>query len=179
MFSSGLKRLSRVLFALTVLAAGGCGPFWVNPYITVEPSNLNWMEIHYYNTTRQPTRRISLYMNGAGHVEVRKGTSALISNDFAKGYQEDAWHDIRTQRMDVDPKHINEVFQNLVNNGVLDREKWGRKTDRKGEFHRFIAVKSNLNNVTYSERENIFESDPDLAELLLDTVREFDNPVLR
>ena len=166
------------LLTLIALASllPGCGPFWVNPYITVEQSNLNWMEIHYYNTSQKPIRRVSVFMSGAGHVEIKKGTSALISDDFAKRYQEDEWHDIRTQRIDVDPRHVNDIFQDLVNRGVLDRDKWGRSEKRKKEFTRFIAVKANINNVTYSERENIFEADPDLAECLLDTIRQFENP---
>lgn len=162
--------------------AGGCGPFWVNPYITVEQSNLNWMEIHYYNTldsSRKSTRRVSLMLNGMGHVEVKKGTSKLVSDDFAKGYKDDEWHDIKTQRIEIDPKHVNDIFQDLVNRGVLDREKWGKSEKKKTEYKRFIAVRANINNVTYSERENIFEADPDLAEYLLDTIRQFENPSRR
>jgi hypothetical protein len=60
---------------------------------------------------------------------------------------------------------------------VLDREKNG-KASKKDRFDRFIAVKVNLSNNTYSANENIFEVDPDLAEQLLDVVREFDNPTL-
>lgn len=171
------------LAACAVLSlAAGCGPFWVNPYITVEQSNLNWMEIHYYNTldsSRKSTRRVSLTLTGMGHVEIKKGTSKLVSDDFAKGYKEDDWSDIRTQRMDIDPKHVNDIFQDLVNRGVLDREKWGKSEKKKSEYKRFIAVRANINNVTYSERENIFEADPDLAEYLLDTIRQFENPARR
>ena len=47
----------------------------------------------------------------------------------------------------------------------------------KEAFDRFIAVKANINSNTYSAQENIFEVDPDLAEQLLDVIREFDNPV--
>ena len=64
-----------------------------------------------------------------------------------------------------------------MNHGVLDHEKtW--KASKKEKFDRFIAVKANLNNVTYSDNVNIFEEDPDLAEQLLDVVREFENPAL-
>ena len=170
------SRVAALAIGLALLFTDGCGPFWVNPYITVKASNLNWMEIHYYNTNRKPTRRVSVYMNGTGHVEVKKGTSSLISDDFAKGYGEDAWSDIRVQRMDIDPRHINDVFQDLVNHGVLDRDKWGRAGKKRNEYKRFIAVKANLNNVTYSENVNVFEADPDLAEHLLDTVHQFENP---
>ena len=168
-----LKKLLTSI-ALAVSFAG-CGPFWVDPYITVRESPLNWVNIHYYNLNRTPIRRISVYLNGMGYVEVKKGTSELVSNDFAKGYSSDTWDSIRTYRVDADPKHIHEIFQNLVNYGLLDREKTGRKS-KKDSFDRFIAVKANLSNTTYSAQENIFEVDPDLAEQLLDVVREFDDP---
>ena len=171
------RRAGSLATVLALLFAGGCGPFWVNPYITVRQSNLNWVEIHYYNLSRTPTRRVSLYLNGAGHVEVKKGTSPLISDDFAKRYDEDEWGDIRTSRMDIDPRHVNDVFQNLVNYGVLDREKTGKKS-KKEHFDRMLAVKANICANTYSEQENIFEVDPDLAEQLLDVIREFDDPTL-
>jgi len=164
------------LLALAALAAlPGCGPFWVDPYITVKESPLNWIQIHYYNMNRTPIRRISVYITGMGHVEVKKGASDLVSNDFAKSYKSDSWRSIKTSRYDVDPKHVNDIFQNLVNYGVLDREKTGRRSSRK-KFDRFMAVKANISNTTYSEQENIFEVDPDLAEQLLDVVREFDDP---
>lgn len=171
------KRLT-FLFALGALAlVGGCGPFWIDPYITVKPSSLNWVEIHYYNENRTPIRRVSVYLNGAGYVEIKKGTSQLVSNDFAKQVSDENWSQIRTQRLQVDPKHLNDIFQILVNAGLLDREKTG-KASKRTEFKRFIAVKANISNYAYSERENIFEADPDLAEHLLDVVREFDNPTL-
>ena len=40
-------------------------------------------------------------------------------------------------------------------------------------------TKANINNITYSERDNIFEVDPDLAEYLLDTIRQFERPTRR
>ena len=153
----------------------GCGPFWVNPYITVRESPLNWVHIHYYNLNRMPVRRISVYVTGLGHVEVKKCRSEHVSNDFAKGYNEENWGSIKTYRIDIDPKHANDIFQNLVNYGVLDREKTGRGS-KKTEFDRFMGVKANISNNTYSAQENIFEVDPDLAEQLLDVIREFDDP---
>ena len=171
-----LKSTFAFAFAAALMcAAGGCGPFWVNPYITVAESPLNWVHIHYYNVNRNPIRRVSVYLTGMGHVEVKKGTSELVSNDFAKGYENVSWRSIKTYRVDVDPKHINEIFQNLVNYGLLDREKTGRKS-KKEKFDRLIAVKANICNNTYSEQDNIFEVDPDLAEQLLDVIREFDDP---
>lgn len=172
-----MKKFSSILipFSLLLTTLSGCGPFWVDPYITVEESQLNWVDIHYYNTKRTPIRRISVYLNGAGYVEVKKGTSEQVSNDFAKKYEDKNWDNIKRNRYNVDPKHLNDIFQNLVNHGVLDRDKFGKKS-KKETFDRFIAVRANLSNNTYSEHQNIFEVDPDLAELLLDVVREFDSP---
>lgn len=166
-----------IMAAAAALSLAGCGPFWVDPYITVKESSLNWVNIHYYNMNRKPIRRIGVYITGDGYVEVKKGTSDLVSNDFAKKYKDDNWSNIKTMRIKIAPEDVNNIFQNLVNHGLLDREKTGKKS-KKEEFTRFIAVKANVSNNTYSDNVNMFEEDPDLAEHLLDVVREFDNPAL-
>ena len=163
--------------AAVLAATPGCGPFWVNPWITVQESQLNWVEIHYYNMNRDPIRRTSVFLNGAGHVELKKGTSDRVSNDFAKKVDSAVWEDMKTQRKMTTPQHAQEIFQHLVNHGVLDREKMFKRSDKK-EFRRFIAVKANISNYTYSQPDNIFEVDPDLAEQLLDVIHEFDDPTL-
>ena len=93
-----------VLILTAALAAlPGCGPFWVDPYITVRESSLNWVIIHYYNLSRTPIRRIGIEIYGNGQVLVRKGTSELVSNDFAKRYKEEDWAKIGTHRFTIDP----------------------------------------------------------------------------
>jgi len=167
-------------FSLSLLAfpfLPGCGPFWVDPYITVRESSLNWVSIHYYNMSRQPIRRIGVTIYGNGLVEVKKGTSELVSNDFAKRYKDGDWGKIKSTRIQIDPKAANDIFQNLVNFGLLDREKTN-KASKKSSQDRFIAVKANMNNNTYSDNVNMFEEDPDLADQLLDVVREFEHPSL-
>lgn len=169
----GMKRIAIALLAAAL--AHGCGPFWVDPYITVKESSLNWMIIHYYNMNKSPIRRIGVELYGNGLVYVKKGTSELVSNDFAKGYKSESWENIKSKRIQIDPKDMNDIFQNLVNYGVLDREKTF-KASKKKHFDRFIAVKANINSNTYSDNANMFEEDPDLAEQLLDVIREFDTP---
>ena len=169
------RSLSFFMLDFAFLILSGCGPFWVDPYITVKESQLNWVDIHYYNTKRNPIRRITVYLNGAGHVKVCKGTSDQVSNDFARKYEDENWNRMQRSCYTIDPKHANDIFQNLVNHGVLDTEKFGKRS-KKTSFDRFIAVRANLSNRTYSQHENIFEVDPDLAEVLLDVVREFDSP---
>lgn len=172
-----MKRLTSILFTFSLLLFTGCGPFWVDPYITVEESALNWVDIHYYNMSRQPIRRIGVTLHGTGLVEVKKGTSELVSNDFAKRYKEENWSKIKTYRIQINPDRANDIFQNLVNFGLLDREKTFRAS-KKESHDRFIAVKANINSNTYSDNVNMFEEDPDLAEQLLDVVREFEHPAL-
>lgn len=177
MFKIILRFFTFSLFLFTFSFFSGCGPFWVDPYITVKESSLNWVIIHYYNMNRSPIRRIGVELYGNGLVIVKKGTSELVSNDFAKRHKEEDWSKIKTYRIQIDPKDVNDIFQNLVNYGVLDREKTG-KSSKKESQNRFIAVKANLNCNTYSDNVNMFEEDPDLAEHLLDVVREFENPSL-
>ena len=171
------KLLTVAAFALVLLLLplSGCGPFWVDPYITVRESSLNWVIIHYYNMSREPIRRIGVEIYGNGLVLVKKGASELVSNDFAKRHKEESWDNIKTIRLQIDPKDANDIFQNLVNFGVLDREK-NFKASKEEVHDRFIAVKANICSNTYSDNVNMFEEDPDLAEQLLDVVREFQNP---
>jgi hypothetical protein len=169
----------RSVFVVALLSAclfvNGCGPFWVDPYITVKESSLNWVSIRYYNMNRSPIRRIGVDIYGNGLVEVKKGTSQLVSNDFARNHESSDWSDIQTHRLQISPKEANDIFQHLVNCGVLDREKTGKSSKRK-TFPRFIAVKANISSNTYSDNVNMFEEDPDLAEHLLDVIREFESP---
>ena len=174
-YNMRVKFVFLVLACLALVTFSGCGPFWVDPYITVKESSLNWVVIHYYNMSRSPIRRIGVEIYGNGLVLVKKGTSELVSNDFAKRHKESEWENIKTFRLQIDPKEANDIFQNLVNFGVLDREKNGKSSKRKSQ-DRFIAVKANICNNTYSDNVNMFEEDPDLAEQLLDVVREFENP---
>jgi len=172
------KKLLRIfVFLLGLSTFNGCGPFWVDPYITVTESSLNWVIIHYYNMNRQPIRRVGVEIYGNGMVLVKKGSSELVSNDFAKRHKRDDWQDIKTYRMQISPEQANDIFQNLVNAGLLDREKTFKASKKKVQ-NRFISASANLNCNTYSDNVNMFEEDPDLAEELLDVIREFENPSL-
>lgn len=169
--------LGALVACLALFFADGCGPFWVDPYIVVKESPLNWVNIHYYNMKSQPIRRIGVMIYGSGLVEVKKGASELVSNDFAKRYTSDDWGNIKTYRIRIDPNHAKDIFQNLVNFGLLDREKTFKASSKPAQ-DRFIAVKANIDSNTYSDNVNMFEEDPDLAEQLLDVVREFEHPSL-
>lgn len=169
--------MKKYLIGILLAAVAGCGLLWDDPYIQVTNTPLNWVEIHYYNASREPIRRISVRLNGMGRVEVSSGTSRRVSDSFAKNINDENWEDIRTMQYDVDPEHVREVFQDLVNAGLLDREKLFRSTKHPSPG-RFVAVRCALDNRTFSEPENIYEVDPELAERLYNVVREFNRPIL-
>lgn len=172
-----MKTVWRFGVACLALACGGCGLFWDDPYVTVTATPLNWCEIHYYNATREPVRRVSVRINGAGFVEAKSGTSRRVSDSFAKSMDDETWDDYRDRQYHVDPAHVREVFQNLVNAGLFDRDKVLRKT-KYPSHGRFIAVRAAMDNKTYSEVNNLFEEDPELAERLYNVVLQFNRPTL-
>ena len=171
------KHLRFACAALALATASGCGLFWDDPYVDVTITPLNWCEIHYYNASREPVRRTSVRITGIGRVEVKSGTSRLVSDSFAKTFQDDSWGDIREHSYNVDPNHVRDVFQTLVNAGLFDRDKMFKGTDKPSKG-RFIAVRAAFDNKTYSEPENIYETDPDLAECLHNVVLEFHRPAV-
>ncbi|MGN0847923.1 MAG: hypothetical protein ACI4RA_11155 [Kiritimatiellia bacterium] len=172
--------MKKILFGVLLAAlagVSGCGLFWDDPYVTVTTSALNWVEIHYYNANREPIRRESVRISGTGFVEVKSGTSRRVSDSFAKTMTDATWDDYNTQQYQIDPEHVREVFQDLVNGGLFDRDKMFRSTKFPSPG-RFIAVRAAMDNKTYSEPRNLFEEDPELAEILYNIVREFKRPTL-
>ena len=168
----------KALLALLLAFLAGCGLLFDDPYVTVTDTPLNWCEVHYYNATRDPIRRTSVRVTGTGLVEVKTGTSRLVSDSFAKNMTDETWGDITKSQYTVDPDHVRQVFQNLVNAGLFDRDKMFTSTKHPSPG-RFIAVRAAFDNKTFSEPYNMFEEDPELAERLYNLVLEFSRPVLR
>ena len=169
--------MKKAIVALGLMFAAGCGLFWDDPYVTVTEDALNWVEIHYYNASREPVRRMSVRITGAGFVNVKSGTSRLVSDSFAKNFESSDWGDIRTFQYNVESGHVRELFQDLVNAGLFDRDKMFRSTKYPSPG-RFIAVRAAMENKTFSEPKNMFEEDPELAERLYNIVLQFKRPVL-
>lgn len=167
-----------LLLALPLAFVAGCGLLFDDPYVEVTTTPLNWCEIHYYNATRDPIRRTSVRLTGVGLVEVKTGTSRRVSDSFAKNNTDATWDDMATSQYTVDPEHMREVFQNLVNAGLFDRDKIFTST-RYPSPGRFVAVRAAFDNKTFSEPYNMFEEDPELAERLYNVVLEFSRPIFR
>ena len=155
-----------------MLASAGCALFGDDPYVKVSVTPLNWVEIHYYNTNYTPVKRTSVRITGMGRVEVKTGSSRLISDPFSKDMKSADWDDINTCTVSADPEHVRDIFQQLVNAGLFDREKNFKGVDKPAPG-RFMAVRAAMDGKTFSENVNIFQSDPDLAEALLAVVQEF------
>lgn len=173
-----MKRLVGGCFSVVLLLLAGCGLFWDDPYVQVTVTPLNWCEIHYYNATREPIRRVNVRVDGTGHVLVKAGTARRVSDSFAKNLADANQGDYHVFEYNVDPEHVREVFQNLVNAGLFDKDKMFTSTKYPSPG-RFIAVRAAMDNKTFSEAQNIFEEDPELAERLYNVVLEFNRPVLR
>lgn len=167
----------RMVAALLCSLMAGCGIFWDDPYVQVTATPLNWCEVHYYNATREPIRRVNVRVEGTGHVLVKAGTARRVSDSFAKNLADADQGDYRVFEYYVDPDHVREVFQNLVNSGLFDKDKMFTSTKYPSPG-RFIAVRAAMDNKTYSESVNVFEEDPELAERLYNVVLEFNRPVL-
>ena len=163
--------------ALLLATVAGCGLFWDDPYVTVTVTPLNWVEIHYYNATREPIRRVNVRITGSGRVEVKSGTARRVSDSFAKDIAGDTTDNYRERIYDVDAEHVREVFQDLVNAGLFDKDKMFTKTMHPSNG-RFVAVRAAIDNKTYSESKNLFEEDPELAERIYNVVLEFNRPTL-
>ena len=168
-------RFSALALLLAMLA--GCGLFWDDPYVTVTVTPLNWVEIHYYNATREPIRRVNVRITGSGRVEVKSGTARRVSDSFAKDIAGDTTDNYRERVYDVDAEHVREVFQDLVNAGLFDKDKMFTKTTHPSNG-RFVVVRAAIDNKTYSESKNLFEEDPELAERIYNVVLEFNRPTL-
>lgn len=163
------------VFGLAALA--GCGLFWDDPYVRVTAAPLNWCEVHYYNARYEPVRRDTVRISGTGLVEVRSGTSRRVTDSFAKVMDDPTWDDISSQQYYVDQGHVRDVFQELVNAGLFDKDKIMKST-KYPSSGRFIAVRAAIEGKTFSEPHNVFEADPELAERLYNLVREFKRATL-
>lgn len=165
------KLIKAMMVALALATISGCGLFWDDPYIQVSTTPLNWCEIHYYNAKKEPVRRDTIRISGTGLVQVRTGTSRRVTDSFAKS-TDNASSGFHTQQYYVDPQHVREEFQTLVNAGLFDKDKMFTATKFPSPG-RFIAVSAAIDNKTFSESYNVFEQNPELAELLFNLVHEY------
>lgn len=162
-----------VLSAILVTVVCGCRFVTEDPIFEVKESGLNWLEIRYFNYRRKPITRVRIHINGSGFVEVREGTSALVSNEFAANTKDAQWADIHQTRLNIAPEEAQLYFQQLVDAGLFKkRYKWGSNVHSNEAIFAF----ANINNKTTGDRDDIWTTDPDLAEHLKNIVLMFYHP---
>ncbi len=165
-FMRHVLRLSGILFLL--LTAGCLSPL-ENPYFSVEESGLNWVDIRHYNTTK-PIQRVWVRLDGNGIVTVRSGTSPLVSNSFAKDFDNQLWDDIYQTRLTIPREEANFLFQSLVDKGLFEKTKKPDDVEQADQ----IYVTANIQNKTVTYTDPVGE--PDLAEQLRMIVMMFYHP---
>ena len=104
--------------ALLCAAGSGCAIFsHKDETMLVQESQLNWLEICYLpGSGKKP---VQLSLKGSGNILLRRGTSPLISNDFARDIDNLQWADISVDQINVEPAQIRNVMQALVDRGLL------------------------------------------------------------
>lgn len=150
----------------------GCVSFFDNPFFTVKESGLNWVFIRNYNLRASPIHRVSVRVDGNGLVTVRDGTSVLVTNPFAASHTDASWNDLREQRITIPREDVMPLFQMLVDAGLF-------KERRKGDSantNEAIFVSANIQGKTCGSEDDIYGSDPELAEHLKNVVMMFYRP---
>lgn len=162
------------LFSLVIFAVlCGCRYIPEEKIFEVKESGLNWLDIKYFNYRRQPIIRVSVRVDGTGFVDVREGASQLVSNDFAANTKDVQWGDVRHSRISIPPEEATQLFQTLVDAGLFkDRYKWNNNV----HSNEAIFAVANINNKTTGSQDDIYTTDPDLAEHLKNVVLMFYHP---
>lgn len=159
-------------FLVTALFCG-CLSFLDNPFFTVEESGLNWVSIRHYNYKVTPIQRVSVRIDGNGIVTVREGSSILVCNPFASaGKDAPNWNDIRETRITLPREEVIPIFQMLVDRGLF-QERFKSDSVNTNES---IFVSANIQCKTCGSEDDIFGSDPELAESLKSVLLMFYHP---
>ena len=157
---------------LSMAVICGCQSFINDPYFTVKESGLNWLTIRLYNYAAKPVQRVTVRIDGSGIVTVRDGTSLLVSNPYAKDSSDPNWNDARETRITIPRDEVVPIFQMLVDRGLF-------KDRRKGDSahtNEAIFASANIESKTCGNEDDIYGSDPELAETLKTVVLMFYHP---
>jgi hypothetical protein len=164
-----------VLLVSLLLASAvfcGCQSFFNNPYFKVKESGLNWVSIRHYNYKSVPIQRVSVRIDGNGIVTVREGASLLVSNPYAAGNDSPYWNDVRETRITLPREDVIPIYQMLVDRGLFkDRMKGDSANTNEAIF-----VSANIQCKTCGNEDDIYGSDPELAEHLKNVVMMFYHP---
>lgn len=169
-----MKLKRAFFFLLTGIALFlGCESYFENPYFAVEESGLNWLSIRYYNYRQKPIRKVNIRIDGNGIINVRAGTSSLVSNPFAADMKETDWYNIEESRTMIPREDVVPIFQMLVDSGLFV-ERMQKDSIVTNEA---IFVTANIQNKTTGKaNDDIFGSNPELAEHLRNIIMMYYHP---
>jgi len=163
------------ILVLTLLSAAvfcGCQSFLYEPFFTVEESGLNWVSIRHYNYRVSPIQRVSVRIDGNGIVTVREGSSLLVTNPYAKNNTDKNWNDIIESRITLPREEVTPLFQMLVDRGLFKDRRAGDSVNT----NEAVFVSANIQNKTCGTEDDVYGSDPELAEHLKNVVLMFYHP---
>ncbi|MBP7638609.1 MAG: hypothetical protein KBA18_12090 [Kiritimatiellae bacterium] len=164
------RTLAGVLLAVAVVS--GCASFIDNPYFAVKESGLNWVSIRHYNYRVKPIQRVAVRMDGNGIVTVREGSSLLVTNPFASNHNDPNWNDVVESRITLPREEVNRIFQMLVDQGLFEDRRKGDSINT----NEAIFVSANIQSKTCGSEDDVFGSDPNLAEHLKNVMLMFYHP---
>jgi len=157
---------------LAVAVVSGCASFIDYPYFTVKESGLNWVSIRHYNYRVKPIQRVATRMDGNGIVTVREGSSMLVTNPFAANHTDPNWNDVVETRITLPSEEVTRIFQMLVDQGLFEDRRKGDSINT----NEAIFVSANIQNKTCGSEDDVFGSDPNLAEHLKSVMLMFYRP---
>ncbi len=155
---------------LAVLWAGGngCSMFdGKKQMILVEESQLNALVITYQPGMSKAPVQLSLM--GSGHITIKRGTSPLIANAFTQDVANQKWGDVTVDQITIEAAQMREVFQALVNRGVLREPdpSFVASADRGSPIARIVGT---LNNEPVAR----LAVEPELVSYIRDLIKLFD-----
>jgi hypothetical protein len=167
-----MRTVPHIIILLSASLFCGCQSFLDNPFFTVKDSGLNWVSIRHYNYKTVPIQRVSVRLDGNGMVTVREGASMLVNNPFAASSDSQNWNDIRETRITLPREEMAPLFQMLVDRGLF-KERFKSDSVSSNEA---IFVSANIQCKTCGSEDDIYGSDPELAEHLKNVVMMFYHP---
>jgi hypothetical protein len=115
-----LKFCCPFLAVVLIIGATSCTLFQPK-HIIVTDSALNWVEITYLGTNL-PSTMIRFSLVGSGSLQMRSGSSPRVLDDFASNTAHPNWDDFKLVEINLAPDKMKQIFQALVNRGVLEKE---------------------------------------------------------
>jgi len=165
-----LWRPCAAALALTLACAvgSGCATLWNHDKpITVDESQLNWLEIAYRPGMGKPLVQLSLL--GSGNIRLKRGTSPQISNDFSQDVDNVLWDDVNVDQLNVQTSQMRDVFQALVNRGLMQEpDKDFLESAKRG------VPEARITGMLNNERVKRLAVEPELIGYIRELLRLFD-----